>query len=189
MSKFMPVNESAAAELNEKLSETIFKNAADFVNFYNSGLINRKNEDVVKIVSEVTATFKDVKDRGGELVFLSQPEVLLNEVVEALGPWEILVKTKREVTALVEQKAISEDTVLAFNKKNAGYVLRNTEDGEFVKVGGEKLFSKMDDVEPVFERNLISGEKVDDSFVFYAMDVLSLDDSFITRIHESLPTK
>jgi hypothetical protein len=185
----MPVNSAIAEELNNRLSNTIFKSAADFVNFYNSGLINKKNEEITKIVAEVTSAFKDVKEKGGDLVFLSQSEVLLNEVLAALLPWEILVRAKREANDLIASGAVSREATLAFSKKNAGFILKvsENEDGELVKVGSEKLFGKIEDVAPIFERKILDGERDGDTFFFYATDLADLDDSFIARIHEGLP--
>lgn len=189
MSNFMPINDAAAQELNARLSSTIFKSAADFVNFYNSGLINTKNEEVTKIVAEVTSAFKDVKEKAGKLVFLSSSEVLLNEALAALLPWEILVRAKREANDLIAVGTISRDSTLAFSKKNAGFILKVDEDaeGELVKVGSEKLFGKIEEVAPVFEKKIIDGERDGDSFLFYAAELADLDDSFIARVHEVLP--
>lgn len=192
MSNFMPINAAAAQELNDRLSSTIFKSVSDFVKFYNSGLINKKNDEVTKIVAEVTAAFKDVKEKGGELVFLSSSEVLLNEAIAALQPWEILVRAKREANDLIAAGTISRDSTLAFSKKNAGFILQVTEetetsDSELVKVGSEKLFGKIEEVAPIFDRKLIDGERDGDTFIFYATDLADLDDSFIARVHEVLP--
>lgn len=189
MSKFMPVNNATAEELNTRLSSTIFKSAADFVNFYNSGLINTKNEEVTKIVAEVTSAFKDVKEKGGKLVFLSSSEVLLNEALAALLPWEILVRAKREANDLIASGEITRESTLAFSKKNAGFILKADEDadGDLVKVGSEKLFGKIDEVAPIFDRKIIDGERDGDSYLFYATELADLDDSFISRVHEVLP--
>lgn len=189
MPNFMPVNSAAAQELNERLSSTIFKSAADFVNFYNSGLINKKNDQVTKIVAEVTTAFKDVKEKGGELVFLSSSEVLLNEALAALLPWEILVRAKREANDLIGAGTITRESTLAFSKKNAGFILKLSDEaeGELVKVGSEKLFGKIEEVAPIFDRKIVEGERDGDSYVFYASDLADLDDSFIARVHEVLP--
>lgn len=191
MSKFMPINEASAQDLNARLSETIFKSAADFVNFYNSGLINKKNDQVSGIAAEVTSVFKDVKERGGELVFLSQQEVYLNEIIDALTPWEILVKAKREAESLAANGTITGETVLAFSKKQAGFVLMVVDaDGsrDLVKVGTEKIFTKIDEVDPIFDRLIIDGEKDGDTFYFHAQELLDLDASFISRIREAIPS-
>lgn len=189
MSNFMPINDAAAQELNDRLSNTIFKSAADFVNFYNSGLINKKNDEVTKIVAEVTTAFKDVKEKGGELVFLSSSEVLLNEALAALLPWEILVRAKREANDLIADGTITRESTLAFSKKNAGFILKVDEEveGDFVKVGSEKLFGKIEEVSSIFEKKIIDGERDGDSYLFYASDLADLDDSFIARVHEVLP--
>lgn len=190
MSNFMPVNEASAQALNERLAETIFKSAPDFVNFYNSGLINQKNEEVKKIAAELTAVFKDVRERGGKLVFISQQEVHLNEIMDALAPWEILVKAKREAESAVAEGSITADTVLAFSKKNNGFILK-TEDEEGVtvltKIGNDKLFNKFEDVAPIFDRGIIDGERDGDTYLFHAQELLELDSSFISQIRTVIP--
>lgn len=190
MSNFMPVNEASAQALNERLSQTIFKSAVDFVNFYNSGLINTKNAEISKIAEEITTVFKDVKVRGTELVLLSQQEVYLNEIMDALTPWDILVKAKREAEAAIARDTILPETVLAFSKKNSGFLLKShDEDGETVltKIGNEKIFGKIDEVAPIFDRGIIDGERDGDTYMFHAQDLLDLDASFISQIRSVIP--
>lgn len=187
MPNFMPINEASAQALNDRLSQTIFKSAADFVQFYNSGLINKKNVDVSAIADEVTSVFKDVKERGGDLVFLSQQEVYLNEIMDALTPWEILVKAKREAEVLSERGTVTGETILAFSKKHNGFVLMADAEGDLVKVGTEKIFNKIDEVDAIFDRKIIDGERDGDAYLFQAQELLDLDASFISSIREVIP--
>lgn len=192
MSHFIPVNREKAEALESKLSEQIFRSVKDFVEFYNSGLISKKHEDVKEITKEITDTFKDVKEKNGRLVFISEEEVALEETLNALKTWESLVKLKRETVEAIEQKVITEDgRLLIDDSGNLNTVREDDETGEIVleTINSEKIVARKDD--------LISVVKSIDSNVQYSeqlkghlvatRNIVDLDDSFILQIKELVP--
>lgn len=191
MAKFMPVNEEQAAALNEKLSKTMFRSAADFVNFYNSGLINKNHDDIAKTANEITKTFKNVKDKNRKLVFISEQEVFLDEINNNLAEWSLLTKIKREVEQLVSDNEISADSVILFTPDAIGYIVKESADEEeYIKLNEEKLFHKMSDIVPVYNKysTIKDADKAaEEVYQFMVYDVTNIDASFINRMHDLLP--
>lgn len=191
MAKFMPVNEEQATILNEKLSKTMFRSVADFVNFYNSGLINKSHDDIVKTANEITKNFKNVKEKNRKLVFISEQEVFLDEITHSLSEWTLLTKIKREIEQLVSDNEITTDSVILFTPDAIGYIVRDSEDeSEYIKLNDEKLFHKMSDIVPVYDKysTIKNADKAaEEVYQFMVFDIVNIDATFIDKMHDLLP--
>lgn len=190
MAQFMPIDPSTAEKLNERLGKTIFGNVSNFVNYYNSGLINRSHDDVSHIATEITNTYRDVKSRGNRLIFISEAEVHMNEIYSTLNMWEVIIKVKRDLDQHVQDGAIMENDTVVFNGENVGYALITNEEGEIEKLSTEKLFTKQSAIADIY--NKYSSRKDPEMaegavYQFAVSDLTSLDDSFVTRIKNELP--
>lgn len=191
MSNFMPQNQEKAQALEAKLSESIFRSVKDFVQFYNSGLINKSFGEVKQTAKEVTETFKNVKEKSGQLILISEEEVFIEEIIETLKPWEGIIKGKREIiTALKEQK-INEETVLVLNDRMSLEFLTTDEEGEktLSSLSGERLFVKTDDISSLLEKSSYGQEFNEEynGYVFLARDIANIDIEFVKNIKEFLP--
>lgn len=191
MSNFMPHNQEKAQKLEEKLSESIFRSVKDFVQFYNSGLINKSFGEVKDTAREITETFKNVKEKSGKLVLISQEEVFIDEIIEKLKPWEGIVKAKRETIGAIQEKRINEETLLVLNEKYSLDFITNDEEGNTVKesISGEKLFNKTDDISQFLAKSSYGDEYSEDyqGYVFSARDLATIDTSFVQTIKENIP--
>lgn len=187
----MPQNQEKAQALEAKLSESIFRSVKDFVQFYNSGLINKSFGEVKQTAKEVTETFKNVKEKSGQLILISEEEVFIEEIIETLKPWEGIIKGKREIiTALKEQK-INEETVLVLNDRMSLEFLTTDEEGEktLSSLSGERLFVKTDDISSLLEKSSYGQEFNEEynGYVFLARDIANIDIEFVKNIKEFLP--
>lgn len=184
MTRFIPRDQLSADQLAEKLDKTIFKNVDVFVEYYNSGIINRTNEDTKETVREIIETFKDVREKKGKLTFISEHEVLVDEAIAKLHQWATLVRVRREVEDAIEEGVISSDSTLITGD---GFLLvgaTNEETGEeeFVNIGADKL--KTNELE-VLES--IAIENRDGVLVILASDILSINGEFISEVTRILP--
>lgn len=184
---FMPTDTGRAEALEERLSKTIFRSVSDFLSFYNSGLINRKFDEVKDLAQEITETFKNVKEKSNNLVFISQEEVYLDELLAGLKPWEIIVKAKREVKDAIVEGKIENESLLVLTESGTLSIVKD--DGKIESLGGEKLFNKNDTIGPLLA---ISSYGTDfssehDGFLFQASDLAELDTTFIHRLKENMP--
>lgn len=194
MSEFMSVSDAKVQELSERLSRTMFKNPEFFVNMYNSGLINKKHEDVSQIAAEMVATFKNIREQNRTLIFLSRQEVFLNEIVETLEDRSVEVHVKREIDSLLSNGSVKNESVIAFSKESIGHVFvasSNEEGGiTLTNVSTNRAFTRSEQIQPLYER--VSSVKNDEQarkevFFFRVSDLTGIDVSWIDRMHELLP--
>lgn len=188
MSNFLPHNEENARVLEEKLSESMFRSVKDFVQFYNSGLINKSFDLVKETAKEITETFKNVKEKSGQLVLISQEEVFLEEILENLKPWEGIVKAKREIESSVKDGKINENTILVLDANKFVFEAINNE-GERFSLNGEKLFNKSDNIDTLLNKSSYGDDFNEEynGYVFAAKDLLDIDTNFVQAIKSNLP--
>ena len=190
MAQFIPRNQEEADAFNASLSATIFKSVRDFVDFYNSGLINRRNTDVVNILNQLTKIYRDVEEKNGSIVFLTKDEILLDEIMSIIEPWKTIVKVKRELAQAIDKKILSQDSVIAFVKGQS--VIFYTTPGpegnneELAKLNSERIV-KSDHEKIIFDMYSSLKERATaDTYYFRVSDLLTLDSAFIENIYRAL---
>lgn len=188
MAQFMPTNEQAAQELEARLSQSIFRSSAEFIGFYNSGLINKKFDDVVETVRQITSVYRDVREKSGRLIIVSHEELFLSEIRDELGVWSLIVPLKSHTLDLLADEVVSNDEVLLFSPDEVGFALKR--DGADIEKVSEKMFNKQSDIIPVY--NMLSTVKNENlaqegSYRFKVSDLANVDTSFITKMRELLP--
>lgn len=194
MSNFIPVDQRRAEALEEKLSGQIFRSVSDFVQFYNSGLISKKHEDVVKIVKDITETFRDIKEKNNRLIVISKQEVALEESLRTLQLWEAVVKAKRETIDSISQKTINENNEVLLD--DSGHLYRveiNSETGETTAtaITSEKLFTRKDDVSDIAQ--IINPEASFNNdlqgYLIPVRNIVEINDEFILQIKNLIPNR
>lgn len=192
MTQFIPYNQEESAQLNHELSKTLFNNVENFIQFYNSGMIAKRSDEVTEIVKQVVDTYKNIEEKGGQLIFLSTAEVYLEEIIQNLEPWNYLVKIKREVEEARDEDELNQGTLLAFGKEdNIGYLLKLVDkDDKRVaeRIGAEKIFTRANQIKPIFEKFSSVGQSDGKFYYFRASDFLNLDTGFIEKIYGEIPT-
>lgn len=193
MSQLIPVSTEAAATLESTLSETMFQSTDKFIEFYNSGLINKSSDEVSSLAVSVNNTFKNVKLQNKNLMFISREEVEITEVLHELRKWEILVKIKDRLSEELEEMRITEDTVVEFNNSVDGVLFRASEEygdtQHAEKIFEERFFkaSKQYLVDEVHaERSSVPSSETNKALRFYVRDFTSLNDEFVSTLHETL---
>lgn len=189
MPQFLPFDERRANELTEKLARTMFRSPSDFVEFYNSGLISKRHTDVATMAKLITETYKDVKEQGGNLVFISHEEIQLEELASAISQWTVVSKVKREVNRLVSEGVLEDNnSLIFFHADTPGYLLVAADDGDgYEKASSERLFSRHEDIVEVHDLISSNENQVSDEVRFRVHELQNHDLSFIGRMHELLP--
>lgn len=188
MAQFMPTDEQAAQELEARLAQSIFRSSSDFIGFYNSGLINKKFDDVVETVRQITSVYRDVREKSGKLIIVSHEELFLSEIREELGVWSLIVPLKSHVRDLLAEEVVGNDEVLLFSPDEVGFALKR--EGADIEKVSEKMFNKQSDIIPVYEMlSTVKNENLaqEGSYRFKVSDLANVDTSFITKMRELLP--
>ena len=186
MSNLMPFRAEDAEALNTKLSSTMFRSTQDFISFYNSGLINKAAEEVASLASEVDATFKNVKLQGRTLVFISENEVYLEELLVELKIWEVIAKVKTRLQELVNAQGLSGEETVYFPEEAAGQLHRYTLGEEAgVKLLEERFFKNSEEeLGRAAHRRISSLENNGGThYLFQVSDFLNADDSFVSDVY------
>lgn len=191
MARFLPHDSQKAEALTASLEQSIFKNIDSFITLYNSGYVNRKNEEIQKIAKEITATYKDVKDAGGQLVFISTEEIRLEELASLIEEWAFIVKVKRELESLTAAGDLTREDLVVFTVKAVGYLHRVEDpDGNLTRLSQERVCSKNAVVASVYQRYSRSQEESSPEKGFYAFmvdDFLQRDASFVEAMVAAAP--
>lgn len=95
MSKFIPVDRERAEAFVERLSNTLFRDPETFIEMFNTGLINRKNSEVVEISDELLTVFKGIERKGDKITFLDQGEIAVDDLFVKLEAYQIALQLKR----------------------------------------------------------------------------------------------
>lgn len=187
MEHFMAVDEATDQALKAKLAGSIFRSPEAFIEFYNTGVINRKHADVIALAKEISETYRNVEERGGKLTFITQQEIFVDELRKALGPWAVIVRVKRDLNHLLADEALTQNDVIVFSPENKGFILKQNENGDLEKVSSEKLYSSQEEINEVHEQYSSLAASTEGYLLFRVSDFTSLDDSFIDQMRQLLP--
>lgn len=186
---FIVRNQELATAIEEQLRGTVFQSPALFLQLYNEGLINKANEKIDTIAKSLPEAYKDVSLSSRQLNLLSEDEVALGEMEDALSLWRAFVLFRHQVKELTTSGALGEGEHLAFSEEHPGVIgaVRQNEEGEvvFVPVSGQVLSNNR--VALITSRWGRSYEDRLPGVSLVNREVLSTDTSFIQRMWELLP--
>jgi len=95
MADLIIANEELALELDEKLEQLPFRDRDTFIQMYNSGLINRKNEQVSELVDNLVAAYKGIEKKADGITFLDMGEISADELVARAEAYSLLLRLQR----------------------------------------------------------------------------------------------
>lgn len=139
---FIIANDDLALELDEKLEALPFRDKDTFVQMYNSGLINRKNDQVSDLVDELIAAYKGIERRADGIVFLDMGEISADELVARAEAFSLLLRLQRVAKEAASNRQLNDGSRVYIGKGNilhrAG---EHTEDGQTADepISSEKL--------------------------------------------------
>lgn len=184
MEKFIPFDVKQATELNEELSGTLFRSTEDFVTFYNSGLVNKTADDVAEFAAKVDATFKNIKLQGKDLVFISPAEVYIEEISNALLPWQVATKVKRILTNALNEGIINPSSQISLGHSYVELIMPDEDSPQRLSDEKLSLHGKTLGDEMLFTiHKKFSHDKTEGYHTFIASDFLNLNEDFLTEVH------
>lgn len=204
---FIPVNQEDAEALRAKMSKTFMRDPETFIEAYNSGFVSRSNPTAKAYAKAITSTFKDVRERRGRLILVSENEIRLSEAYDNLSAWVTIARLKRELNDLIREGSIStsdqlvvleDGSVARLSQHDAGddeygsgvdsdEDASLSEDVVYTDAYGSYTAVESIDKLKVSEiadfASLRGVSKVEEVLYFSPETVLALDDSFITNLH------
>lgn len=125
---FIIANEDLALEFEGKLEGLPFRTKETFVEMYNSGLINRKNDQVSSLVDELIAAYKGIERRADGITFLDMGEISADELVAKAEAYSLLLRLQRIAKDAASNRLIGDGTQVYLGKGNALYRIDNDGD-------------------------------------------------------------
>lgn len=117
--KLSPINPTTADALESELSQTLFQNSDQFIQAYNSGMVNKRNPSISEIAQKISQTYRNIELAGSELTAISTDAISLNEIFEAHARWSVIVAIKNAIHDFTPKNEEAEVTgfVLSDEKK------------------------------------------------------------------------
>lgn len=145
--KLIPVTQEKESTLDQAFSETLFQSSQMFIQAYNSGLVNKRNEQISDFANRVAATFRNIELSNSELVTISTDEISVNEILSGIEKWKIVVAVKAAVSSLDKNGKLNNVIRLVANdneKKGVLYVdYQQTEDDGMISDIREAVSTKI----------------------------------------------
>jgi len=206
MSELLTQKPEESAKLQEFLNETVFRSVKEFISAYDEGFINRQNDQVKEIADRIVDIYQNVELKNREFVFVSQSEILTEELLEGLQPWRIITKIKRAIQDSIEENNLNQDVVY-FSSDHVGYICVSNDNDELERLSPEKFFTSIKAFYPVYEKlssyysqypnpeependtlpdftDEHESEEIRNAYAFKVEDFIDVDDSFIERMYE-----
>lgn len=192
MAKFIPTSQEKADKIQEKLSKTLFQNVEKFIEYYNSGLINKRFEQTKELVDEITESFANIKEKNYKIIIIAEEEIIIEHAIDRLKYWEPIIKIKREVIKLAKTGKIRpEDKIVIAENGSISLLGKNAETGqdELRDLDTDKNLTNSDKLEKLLSLSSYGKDKNEqlDGYLFKASDILNVDTNFIKQINSIIP--
>jgi hypothetical protein len=187
---FIPYNQDAANKLRQEMSNhPFFKDPETFVAIFNQGFLNKRDDEIMRLLGEIESAFKDVKvdNRLGVITMLSDSEVFLEDAVLRVEAWASVLRTIRKVQDHINAGKLGKDATLHFFKdKSRVTVSEVLRDEEGNTVDGEALMTLSNsDLEAV---SAVEGAHATENGVVVPVGVLlRVGDQFLRQVAGSIP--
>lgn len=191
--KLIP-NGSKADIAQAKIQEAGLNGPELFINLWNNGLINTKNDVIRDIALSLSDGYKNIELKNRTLVVSTGSEVALSDILEKLHSWEPALRIIREAK---NNSTSGETLALSVGSKDLFKTVEvmDEETGEISenkeKISSEPVLGKGDDNEEKISYILSNmGVRYENSgngdFYFSPEDVKNVDTSFVSDIGELL---
>lgn len=130
--KLSATNQAAAEALETEFAQTLFQNAEQFVQTYNSGMVNKRNSAIAELAAKVEDVYRNIELSGGELTAISTDAISLNEIGEAYARWSVIVATRNAIRDFTTTDSQVESFIISDEHKK-GYLVAVTK----VKINAE----------------------------------------------------
>lgn len=207
--KLSPINPTAAEALESELSQTLFQNADQFIQAYNSGMVNKRNASISEIAQKVSQTYRNIELSNSELTAISTDAISLNEISEAYTRWAVIVAVKnaiRDFTARSPETEVTGFVLSDESKKGMLFAVTSveelTESDEYDEMGDAQsevtTRSKLVPLEKVAKSAAAAGAALGNLSEEVALDgaeelaigvkddILDVDTSFLESVAEEL---
>lgn len=175
--ELIPLNEEKAASLEQKLANTFYRDPKSFIQIYNSGVINRSNDEVKTILERILSTYKGIEKRGQEITFLSTNEISVEEILVSANAYRALLQIKRILRDAIAEEHITENESVNINKNG---VITKVGEEEIEELPGVKHGSLSNEATKKL-RNLLEVDEEASEYEINVHTVLNVNEDAVTE--------
>ena len=188
--EFVPYNNEVAQKFEEGMAKNmLYRSTDNFIAIYNNQLINRNNDEIDKVAKMIVEVYKNVALVNRQFIVKSKEEVIAEEF-EVLFPHISFIATLKRIAQDVLDDNYPEDVKMVFTEADKNVVLIYDPSVEQIKPyeGAERLRNVNEAIasNPFLLNNIELEDYEDNGVAFKAIDLLTLDTSFIADIGDLL---
>lgn len=188
--EFVPYNNEVAQKFEEGMAKNmLYRSTDNFIAIYNNQLINRNNDEIDKVAKMIVEVYKNVALINRQFIVKSKEEVIAEEF-EVLFPHISFIATLKRIAQDVLNDNYPEDVKMVFTEADKNMVLIYDPSVEQIKPyeGAERLRNVNEAIasNPFLLNNIELEDYEDNGVAFKAIDLLTLDTSFIADIGDLL---
>lgn len=127
MSNLIPNNNAESVEA--ELSQSPFRSVEAFIEAYNAGMVNARNETISGYAEQVAGAFDNIEIKNRKLTILSKSENSFRSVEAIVNDWGIIINAMRDVQKIVDS-GYDADSVYLGNDNH----YESLKNGEFSEV-------------------------------------------------------
>lgn len=190
--EYVPYNEEEASAFESRLERNmLYRSTDNFMALYNNNLINRANPEIDEVAKQITDVYKNIYISNRKFIVKSKEEVI-SEEFEVLFPHISFLATLKRIASDILKDDYNENTLMVFSDDDSNSIKVFDESlGEATNYeGAERIRNVNKSVasNPFLVNNISMQPFGEDGegIAFKAIDILSLDTSFINDIGELL---
>lgn len=180
MAELLALDAQADENFRNAIGGTIFRTPEDFVEYFNSGLINRSFGEVKETASKLVDVYSNVKLHGNRIHFVSNEEAYIEKINEIFSRWIPVVRLKEAV------RGLSGVVYILQSDPSVAHIRSDEGDSD---VDSEKLFVDFSDAQVLFDSySSYRGRELEEGMVIFSVsDIENIDTSFFERIYQIAP--
>lgn len=117
--KLSIADQAVEQDLRTSLEGTLFQTPEKFIEIYNSGIVNRRNDEVSSIANKVAEAYLNIELSGNELATISTDAISLKTIASSYEKWNVIVAVKNAINN-AKSNDVEADAFILVDSKGKG---------------------------------------------------------------------
>lgn len=117
--KLSIADQAVEQDLRTSLEGTLFQTPEKFIEIYNSGIVNRRNDEVSSIANRVAEAYLNIEISGNELATISTDAISLKTIASGYEKWSVIVAIKNAINS-AKSDGVEADAFILVDSKGKG---------------------------------------------------------------------
>lgn len=117
--KLSIADQAVEQDLRASLEGTLFQTPEKFIEIYNSGIVNRRNDEVSSIANKVAEAYLNIELVGNKLATISTDAISLKTIASGYEKWSVIVAVKNAINS-AKSDGVEADAFILVDSKGKG---------------------------------------------------------------------